>query len=399
MRIGMMADAYKPKVSGVTSTISLSKCALEAAGHKVFIFTFGGEDFEDDELNVVRTPGLPLSDTGFYFSFRFSRHARRKLQTMDIVHVHHPFLSGRLAIRYCKPYNIPIVFTNHTRYDLLTQAYFPLLPDEVGNTLLQAYLPSFCREVDLLIAPSLGLCEILRGFGVECPIEVIPNGVDLGPFRNPAHLVSRESLGFGPDEVLMVYVGRLGPEKNLAFLIRAFAGVHTAYPEARLLLVGDGPEHDNLRDQVTRSGLEGLVQFTGMIGYDKLPSFYALGDIFVTASVSEVHPLTVIEALASGLPVMGIRSPGVGDIITDGLNGVLSEHDLAAFTARLSRLVADGETRRRLAQQARQSSEQYAIERTTAVLEQQYARLVADKPRSRQRNWRLTWQRLVDRVT
>jgi glycosyltransferase involved in cell wall biosynthesis len=182
-------------------------------------------------------------------------------------------------------------------------------------------------------------------------------------------------------------------------LIRAFAGVHTAYPEARLLLVGDGPENDNLRDQVKRSGLEGLVQFTGMIGYDKLPSYYALGEIFVTASVSEVHPLTVIEALASGLPVMGIRSPGVGDIITDGFNGVLSEHDMAAFTAKLSRLVADGETRHRLAQQARESSEQYAIERTTAVLEQQYARLVAEKPRWRQRNWRLTWQRLVDRVT
>jgi len=359
MRIGMLADAYKPHISGVTNFISLNKKALEAKGHKVFVFTFGDLDYEDDELNVIRSPGVPLSDTGFYFSFHYSRWARRKLRTMDIVHVHHPFLSGRLALHYCRPYNIPVAFTNHTRYDLYAQSYLPIVPEEVGTAFLQAYLPWFCREVDLVIAPSAGLREVLRSMGVESQIEVIPNGVDLGPLRAPARPVPRADLGFGREDVVLIYVGRLGPEKNLTFLVRAFAGTSAAYPQAKLLLVGDGPERENLEAQVASSGLEGRVRFAGMVAYADLPGYLAAADVFATASVTEVHPLSVIEALAVGLPVMGIRSPGIEDTIVDGDNGFLSTNDLAVFTAKLSRLVAESDSRQRMSQRARETAEQY----------------------------------------
>jgi glycosyltransferase involved in cell wall biosynthesis len=82
---------------------------------------------------------------------------------MDLVHAHHPFLSARLALRYCRPFNIPIAFTNHTRYDLYAQAYLPALPDQIGTAFLQAYMPWLCREVDLVIAPSAGLQRVLAG--------------------------------------------------------------------------------------------------------------------------------------------------------------------------------------------------------------------------------------------
>ncbi len=399
MRIGMMADVYKPHVSGVTGHISLTKRALESAGHKVFVFTFGGLEYEDDELNIVRSPGLPLSDTGYYFGFRYPRLARRKLQTMDVVHVHHPFLSGRLALRYCRPYNIPVVFTNHTRYDLYAQAYFPILPDELGNAFLQAYLVSFCREVDLVVAPSAGLRDVLLGFGVDVPIEIIPNGIELSPFQHPAGRVPRERFGFSDDHVVLVYVGRLGPEKNLAFLIRAFAGLVAAFPHARLLLVGDGPERDNLEDRVVRSGVEGKVAFAGMVDYVELPRYLAACDAFVTASVTEVHPLSLIEALASGLPAVGVESPGVADTIVDGVNGFLAPHDLAAYTAKLARIVGEPETRRRMAEEARRCSEQYSVERTSRLLEERYQQLLRERPRRRGNRWQMAWRRWVDRVT
>ncbi|HXD09705.1 MAG TPA: glycosyltransferase, partial [Anaerolineales bacterium] len=107
MRIGMMADAYKPYVSGVTTYIDLNKRALEAAGHEVYVFTFGDLDYQDDESRVIRSPGLPLAETGFYLSLRYRTAARKLLQTMDVVHVHHPFLSGRLALHYCRSNQIP----------------------------------------------------------------------------------------------------------------------------------------------------------------------------------------------------------------------------------------------------------------------------------------------------
>ncbi|HET7142540.1 MAG TPA: glycosyltransferase, partial [Anaerolineales bacterium] len=154
MRIGMMVDSYKPYISGITNYVDINKRHLELAGHEVFVFTFGDLDFKDDEPRVIRSRGVALSDSGFYLSVRYSRAARKLLQTMDIVHVHHPFLSGRLALRYCQPLNIPIAYTNHTRYDLYAQAYLPLMPDQMSLGLLQSYMPSFCKAMDLVITPS-----------------------------------------------------------------------------------------------------------------------------------------------------------------------------------------------------------------------------------------------------
>ena len=156
MRIGMMVDSYKPYVSGITNYVETNKRYLELAGHDVFVFTFGDLGYTDGEPRVIRSRGVPLADSGFYLSMRYSRTAKKLLQTMDVVHVQHPFLSGRLALRYCRPLHIPIVYTNHTRYDLYAQAYLPMMPEEVSQGLLQAYMPSFCKAVDLVITPSAG---------------------------------------------------------------------------------------------------------------------------------------------------------------------------------------------------------------------------------------------------
>ena len=155
MRIGMMADAYKPHISGITNVIALSKQFLEKAGYEVYVFTFGGGDYVDDEPNIIRTRGVPLVDTGLYVSARLSSEAQKILKKMDIIHVHHPFTSGQLAIRYCRAQGIPLVFTNHTRYDLYAHAYLPMVPDALGDAFLRAYMPAFCKACDLVIAPHL----------------------------------------------------------------------------------------------------------------------------------------------------------------------------------------------------------------------------------------------------
>ncbi len=373
MRIGMMADVYKPHVSGITNYISLNKRFLEQAGHEVFVFTFGDEDYLDDELNVIRSPGLPLLDTGYYISLRYGKAARWLLRTMDVVHVHHPFLSGSLALRYCRARGIPVIFTNHTRYDLYAQAYLPVLPDVFGETALEAYLPSFCRSCDVVVAPSAGMREVLVKFGVNTPVEVVPNGVELQPFLEPKSVMDRATFGFNPDDVVLIYTGRLGPEKNLPFLLRAFNGAAQAYDNVALLLVGDGVERDNLQDRVKHMGIETRVYFTGMVPYTDLPAYLAMADAFVTASVTEVHPLSVIEAMAAGLPVLGIQSPGIGDTVKDSVYGfVVQEEDLATFTAKMVRLITDQEKRLEMGQNARMASAAYSIEHTTGMMLERY---------------------------
>jgi glycosyltransferase involved in cell wall biosynthesis len=379
MRIGMMADAYKPHVSGVTNVISLSKRFLEKAGYEVYVFTFGGGDYQDDEPNIVRTRGMQLIDTGLYFSARHSSEAQKILRKMDIIHVHHPFTSGQLAIRYCRAEGIPLVFTNHTRYDLYAHAYLPMVPEALGDAFLRAYMPSFCKACDLVIAPSPGLKEVLINLGVEAKIDVIPNGVDIRPFQSVEQPIPREQLGFKEEDVILTYMGRIGIEKNLPFLLRAFAGIAGTYDNVGLMIIGDGGDRENLEDRVRIMGIGDRVHFTGMIPYQELPAYMKVADAFVTASVTEVHPLSVIEALAAGLPVVGIQSPGVGDTIEDGVTGYLApEEDLAVFTAKISRIVTDREARTKMALQAKETSKIYSIENTTQTMIECYERLYSD---------------------
>jgi glycosyltransferase involved in cell wall biosynthesis len=274
-----------------------------------------------------------------------------------------------------------------------------MLPDQIGTAFLQTYLPSFCREVDLVIVPSEGGRRALVDLGVDVPIEVVPNGVDLAPFRNEVRPLARDRLGAGPSDVVLVYVGRLGPEKNLMTLLQAFAGAHAAYPHTTLVLVGDGPERESLELLAQRLGLAGRVRFTGMVDYGLLPRYLAAADVFVTASVTEVHPLTVIEALAAGLPVIGIRSPGVGDTIEDGVTGLLGPNNLAGFTAVMTRMLAESELRRRMSLAARETSARFAIEHTSARVFSLYQSLVSAPPRRPRRRWWHAWQRMIDRLS
>lgn len=374
MRIGMMADVYKPHVSGITNYISLNKRYLEKAGHEVYVFTFGDLDYPDEETNIIRSPGLPLVDTGYTVNFRYRRSAKTLLQTMDLVHVHHPFLSGRLALNYCRPLHIPVVFTNHTRYDLYAQAYVPLLPEEISATFLQSYMPPFCSAVDLVVSPSPGMADVLRKLGVTSPIEVVPNGVELDLYQRACE-DCRLEFGFTPQDILLIYSGRLGPEKNVDFLLRAFAGVAETVEGVHLLIIGGGPEEESLKKLATEIGVTDRVLFFGMVDYEQIPKYLAMSDIFVTASVTEVHPLSVIEAMATGLPALGIHSVGVGDTIEDGMTGFLASQNQAAFAAKLTRLCLDRSLRRKMGQAAHKASEKYAIEHTIETMLGHYERL------------------------
>ncbi|MFP3854750.1 MAG: glycosyltransferase [Anaerolineales bacterium] len=397
MRIGMLADIYKPHISGVTIVIEQAQRELQSRGHEVFVFTFGKKLPEDADENIVRSSGIPvpIREPTIQLNFRYSDHAQQVLGTMDILHVHHPFLSGRLALRYGRQHNLPIVFTSHTRYDLYAQAYLPMMPDQIGSGFLHAYLPAFCSEVDMVIAPSAGLKHVLRDLDVESEIRVIPNGIDLEPYRKARSPKPRGSIGLAEENVVLVYSGRLGPEKNLTFLLRAFAGVHEAFPNTRLVLVGKGPELGNLQDFAHRAGIVDEVKFVGLVPHEEVPDYLGLGDLFVTASVTEVHPLSLIEAMATGLPVVGVESPGVGDIVENGETGYLAAHDLASYASKLSRLVADESLRRSMAQRAAERAALYDVKRTTSMLEELYRTLVESQRSPEQPFWRRAFNSLL----
>jgi glycosyltransferase involved in cell wall biosynthesis len=376
VRIGMFADMYKPHLSGVTNYISLYKRRFEELGHEVFVFTFGNLDYVDTETNILRSPALPWGSTGWQLGLRIPARTRELMGTLDIAHVHHPFLSGRVVLRHCAPHGIPVVFTNHTRYDIYSDAYAGMMPRTIRMAFLRRYLRHFAAEVDLVIAPSPGIREWLAEFGVTDGAVELSNCVDTEPFMHPAHPKDRGEFGFAGDSVVFCYLGRLGPEKNLSLLVDAFIRVAESEPHACLLLLGDGPSRSEAQEKLRAHGLTGRVHFAGRTPYESVPDLLAAADVFVTPSVSEVHPLVVMEAMAAGLPVIGVHSPGVGDIVRDGETGFLTHGDAPGFASRMLELARDPDVRTRLAGAARADAANYDIRIMADRMLEHYRRLV-----------------------
>lgn len=361
MRIGMFADMYKPHLSGVTNYIALYKKRFEELGHEVYVFTFGNHEYVDDESHIVRSPALAWGKTGWQLGLGISKEARELIPTLDVAHVHHPFVSGRVALRHAKPAGVPVVFTNHTRYDIYSDAYASFFPRALRMAYLRGYLRSFARDIDLVISPSPGIKEWLAEFGVTDQAVLLSNCVDTQPFLHPAHPRSRTEFGFAGESVVFCYLGRIGPEKNLGLLIEAFIRAAETDPSISLLLLGDGPARGEAQERLWAHGLTDRVHFAGLTPYAMVPDTLAAADVFVTASVSEVHPLVVMEAMAAGLPAIGVHSPGVGDIIVDGETGFLTSEDAEPLSERMLELARDPGLRERMSAASREAAAGYDI--------------------------------------
>jgi glycosyltransferase involved in cell wall biosynthesis len=380
MRIGLFADMYTPHISGVTNHVALYKRHFERRGHEVLVFTFGDTDFADAEMGVIRSPGLAWGRTGWKLATGFSAQARRLAETLDIAHVHHPFESGRLLAPLARRCDIPVVFTNHTRYDLYSDAYARLVPQAARYGYLRRSLRDFAGRCGLVVAPSASIAEWLAEFAHVPDAEVIPNGIDVAAFARPTRPVTREELGFSADDVVFCYAGRLGPEKSTAFLAEEFARTCTDAPNARLLVIGDGPARAAAEAALAAAGVSERARFLGMVPYDRVPDFEAAADAFVTASTSEVHPLVVLEAMAAGLPVVAISSPGISDTVANGESGLLArDATIGALAERMGALATDVRLRARLSAGARAAADAYSLPNTADVLLRRYEELRAGR--------------------
>lgn len=380
MRIGFFADMYVPHISGVTNHIALYKAHFEHLGHEVFVLTFGDADYADAEPNVVRSSGLPWGSTGWRVSAGYSRDARDVIATLDVAHVHHPFQSGRLAAPLARKANIPLVFTNHARYDLYSDAYAAFVPRAARYAYVRRALLTLAHQCDLVVAPSTSIATWLvefTGFGEAC---VIPNGIDVWAFAHPSDPIPRAELGFAEDDFVFCHAGRLSAEKRFEQLAEEFTAAARQSPTARLLVIGDGPDRTAAKRMLDAAGVADRVRCVGMVPYAQVPCYETAADAFVTASVSEVHPLVVMEAMSAGLPVVAISSPGIVDTVEDDVSGLLAaDASPGGLATLMARLGGDAALRARLSAGARTAAQAYTLERTADVLLGAYEELVASR--------------------
>jgi hypothetical protein len=184
------------------------------------------------------------------------------------------------------------------------------------------------RRVSLTISPSADVAEWLADYGATAEkVLVFPNAIDVEPFAQPWSPKSKADLGLASDSFALCYVGRIAHEKNVALLLDAFARAASRDSRLALVLVGDGPARAECERAARAAGIAERVRFTGMVPYERVPDVLVACDAFATASVSEMYPLVVVEGCAAGLPVIGVRSPGVREIVSAGESGLLTAEE------------------------------------------------------------------------
>ncbi len=384
MKVAIFTNAYKPISSGVVNTIEFIKNALEKRGHEVYIFAPAFYDYRDSEKNIFRYRSVDLTrKVKFPIAIPFSPEADQIIEEFkpDIIHAHHPFVLGKAACRYARRLGVPLVFTFHTQYEMYTH-YVPL-PTAVTRYSCRKIVKAFCDRADCITTPARSIAELLRSYGVKRRIEVIPNGIDLSPYLevSPARVEEiRKEYGLEGKKSI-IFVGRIAPEKNLVFLVDSFRMVSGDNPDARLVIVGDGPQLAELKKYVRDTGLEGYVVFTGGVDYKSIPFYYKMAYVFAIASTTEVKPLVILEALAAGLPIVAVNAPGAADTLTDGHDGILTDVTRESLARGIDRLLKDRDLYEGLRRGALETAESYSIDRVSDIFLALYEELIKAKSR------------------
>ena len=381
MRIGIFTDSYKPYTSGVVTSITTFRDELTRMGHEVHIFAPSYPHYHDVEPNVYRFYSVPsLNNTGFTLAIpiypglgTLVKHLR-----LDIIHVHSPMIMGRVGLRYAHRYNIPLVFTYHTRYDQYVH-YVPVA-QELAKEMTVKYSTSFCNHCDHIITPSEEIRAIIRENEVRKPVTVIPTGIPLQMFADGDPQWLRRHFDIPMDNKILLFVGRLTKEKNLEFLIRTFQMVKEKMPQTTLVLTAQGPLEEELKAMCCHLGFDSQdVVFTGAVPYDQLVNVYHSADLFVFSSLTETQGLVLTEAMACGLPVVAVRASGVRDMVDDGVDGILTNLDKNEMAGAIVRVLSNDVLYQQLHNNALLKAESLSARSMALKLEEIYKRLITGR--------------------
>ncbi|SHJ93696.1 glycosyltransferase family 4 protein [Desulforamulus aeronauticus] len=375
MRIGVFTDSYKPYVGGVVRSIEIFTEELKQLGHEVYIFAPNYPGLPEEE-DVFRFPSIPSTYKGFYLGLPFSTRLEEFLNShpLDIIHVHSPFILGRLGARIAKKLDIPVVFTYHTLYDQYTH-YVPLIKD-LSKEFTRKVTVSFCNQCDLVITPTQIICTHIENMGVKSNIRWLPTGIDLTEFSSLDRTWLKKKFGLDPGEPVLLFVGRAAKEKNIPFVIDGFAKILEQYHKASLVIVGEGPETLNLKKYVKELALSERVFFTGNLSRVDLVNAYGGADLFVFSSATETQGIVIAEAKAAGLPVVAVNAFGVANMVSDGEDGYLVAMDRQAFSEQIMNLLKDDELRLCLAKRAVENAKQFSSRLCAQKLVQYYQELL-----------------------
>lgn len=324
MKILMMTNTYAPMVGGIEESIRSFTVEFEKLGHEVFIVAPECEGAPPDEVGVIRLRAIQnFNHLDFSIALPMSGLLPELMKNFmpDIIHCHHPFWMGDIALRLSSQFRIPLVFTYHTMFEQHMH-YLPVQNEGTKRFIIELFT-GYANLSNQVIVPSESVRAILLERGVKTPMEVVPTGVDLQRFSKGDGNVIRKRLGIPLNAVVIGSIGRLALEKNLEFLSRSVAAYLKKDPKVHFLVGGDGPLKDQIKKIFDGQGARKRLHLAGVLkGQDLVDCYHAM-NVFAFASLSETQGIVLVEAMAAGVPVVAVDAPGVREVVKDGYNGRL----------------------------------------------------------------------------
>lgn len=359
MRIAITSDLYYPMTNGVAVFAHNLAKGLARQGHEVMVIcpSFTGKrhrtkkdgvttvylrsirfPFYPDQINdvpekkkilKVKLPRLAYRH-GLWITVDPYPELKKALNKFhpDVIHNQTAEMIAIAAMRYVKKYDVPLVSTGHAYPDNLTSQVKLLKPIKRPlDAVLRTYMASFLKHSEYATMPTeMAIDDLVpknrRHFDVT--VEPLSNGVDLAQFtpgKAKAKILKKYHLE--PKKPRVLYVGRVDPEKSISNVVTAFAGVLEKIPEAELVIVGDGTDRQHLVDLVKALGIEKSVKFPGRIMLPDIVDIYRSATLFATASETETQGIVLIEAAATGLPLVAVDAGAVRELCQNRKNGIL----------------------------------------------------------------------------
>lgn len=372
LSICMISDDFLPAATGVGVHIKLIGKELAKRGHRVSVITSRrpGEPETEQWEGVTIFRCFTLKVYGFYQALPSRTTLRHLFNQIKPNIVHHHYL-GFMMMRACavaEMMQLPQVSTYHFSAEVLTQP-LPMLP---LRPLIRRQIIAFNNRFNLVIAPSHNLAEQLATQGIRTPVRYISNPV---AFDDTAEVTPAPR---GP-EFTILYAGRLGPEKNLPYLLQAIKIATEQYPAMTLWIAGRGPEREAIERKIAELGLGERVQFLGFLDHATLARHYVACDLFVLPSLVEAQPLVAMEAMWFSKPVIVTRAiVAATEMVDEDSNGyIVDPGDPGDLAAKLVKLAAAPQLRARMGAAGREKAQHYQPDQVVDAIEQAYRDVLA----------------------
>jgi len=387
MRILIANDTFYPNLNGCAYFAYRLATYLKKRGHEIFVVA-PSESFHNEKsvrggIDVYGLRSFPIKHYTKYrvaFPFFIQRNLTAFMRKFkpDIVHIQGHFIVGRNVLKVAKKLGIKVIGTNHFMPENLV--FYLHLPKRIEEWVKKKAWNDFRRiyeKLDLVTSPTKTAAGLMKKIGFSKEILPVSNGIDLQRFhpgQDGDYLKKKYHL---PDKPILLYVGRLDKEKNVDFVLRALSKMDRKIAP-HFLIAGKGFEEKNLKKLAKELGISKMVTFAGFVPDDDLPYLYRMSDVFINAGTAELQSLVTMEAMASGLPVIGVNATALPELVHNNKNGYLFEHgDLNGLVKNLNDMFGSDELRRRFSENSLEIIQAHDIEKVISTFESLYKKLVA----------------------